>query len=164
MSSSKLRIRIGEVEIDYEGSEEFLKQELPQLLTTAMELHKASGTAPQKSVEHPKALSQSNGAPSLQLTTGSIAATISAKTGSDLLRAAAARLVLIAGKETFSRQELLSEMQSATAYYKASYSGNLSKTLKTALQKGGPLSETAKNTYALTAAARSELELALANA
>lgn len=163
MSSSKLRIRIGEVEIDYEGSEEFLKQELPQLLTTAMELHKASGAAPQKATEHQRASNHGNSASPLQLTTGSIAAKISAKTGSDLLRAAAARIVLITGKETFSRQELLAEMQSATAYYKAGYSGNLSKTLKTALQKGGPLSETAKNTYALTAA-RAELESVLANA
>lgn len=41
--SSKLRIKIGDVEIDYEGTEEFLKQELPQLLKTAMELHKSEG-------------------------------------------------------------------------------------------------------------------------
>ncbi len=47
--SSKLRIRIGEVEIDYEGTEEVLKQELPELLKTAMELHKAAGGPPTSS-------------------------------------------------------------------------------------------------------------------
>jgi hypothetical protein len=49
--ASKLRIRIGEVEIEYEGSDEFLKEELPELLKTAMELRKtaaATGNGEQK--------------------------------------------------------------------------------------------------------------------
>lgn len=113
--SSKLRIRIGEVEIDYDGTEEFLKQELPQLLKTAMELHKASGTAPGLGAKKPGSSGSGGDFPSL--TTGSIAAKIGAKSGSDLLLAAAGHLTLVKKIEPFSRQQLLNEMKTATAYY-----------------------------------------------
>lgn len=164
--SSKLRIRIGEVEIDYEGTEEFLKEELPQLLKTAMELHRASGGPSAGGTGKGKvgAPGGSAGASNVPtLTTGSIAAKLGAMSGSDLLMAAAAHLALVKKTEPFTRKQLLTEMQSATSYYKSSYSTNLTKYIKTALQKDGPLSETAKNAYALTAAARSELEKKLAD-
>lgn len=162
--SSRLRIRIGEVEIDYEGTEEFLKQELPQLLKTAMELHRAAGmaTGGDKTIRK-HAPPGGGGGEVPTLTTGSIAAKLSAKSGSDLLLAAAAHLALVSKKDTFSRQQLLTEMQSATQYYKTSYSANLSKYFKTALLKDGFLSETSKNSFALKAAARGELEKKLAD-
>lgn len=162
--SSKLRIRIGEVEIDYEGTEEFLKQELPQLLKTAMELHKAAGATPASDADaRPKSADGTEGAKNgLSLTTGSIAGKIGAKSGSDLLLAAAGHLVLVKKTEPFSRAQLLTEMKGATAYYKKNYSTNLSSYLKTAL-KDGPLSETAKNSFTLTAAARKDLEKRLAD-
>jgi hypothetical protein len=151
-----LKIRIGEVEIDYEGTEEFLKEEIPQLLETAMKLYKAVGG--------PKAGDESDDTSDVpSLTTTSIAAKLSSKSGSDLLLAAAARLALVEKTEPFSRQQLLLQMQAATSYYKTSYSANLSKYIKTALLKEGPLSETAKNAYALKAAARTDLEKRLAN-
>lgn len=159
--SSKLRIRIGEVEIDYEGTEEFLKQELPQLLKTAMELHKASGGPPAGAAGKTGALGGASKVASL--TTGSIAAKLGAKSGSDLLMAAAAHLALVKNTEPFTRQQLLTEMQSATSYYKTTYSTNLTSYINRALQKDGPLSETAKNSYALTAAARTDLEKKLAD-
>lgn len=156
--SSKLKLRIGEVEIEYEGAEEFLKQELPALLKTAMELHRAAGPtkAGNNDTKKPKADLPI-------LTTTSIAAKLNASEGADLLLAAAARLRIIANKETFSRQELLTEMQSASGYYKKSYSKNLSKYINTVLadQK---LTETAKNVFALSAKARSDLESKLADA
>lgn len=161
--SSKLRIRIGEVEIDYEGTEEFLKQELPQLLKTAMELHKAAGSSAgadaKRHTDHRKDAAKD--VPTL--TTGSIAAKIDAKSGSDLLLAAAGHLVLVKKTEPFTRAQLLSEMKGATAYYNKNYSTNLSGYLKTAL-KDGPLSETSKNSFTLTAAARKDLETRLADA
>ena len=38
-----MRIKMGPIEIDYEGSEDFLKQELPAILTAVSTLHKESG-------------------------------------------------------------------------------------------------------------------------
>lgn len=162
--STKLRIRIGEVEIDYEGTEEFLKEELPQLLKTAMELHKAAGS-PQGGGKEKKQDSGTAGAagevPSL--TTASIAGKLGCKSGSDLLQAAAAHLALVKKVEPFSRQQLLAEMREATSYYRKNYSANLSKYIKTALLKDGVLSETAENSFALKAATRTDLEKKLAN-
>jgi hypothetical protein len=162
--SSKLRIRIGEVEIDYEGTEEFLKQELPQLLKTAMELHKAAGPPQSGDKAKKKGSGAAEGAGDVPtLTTGSIAAKLGSKSGSDLLLAAAAHLALVKKVEPFSRPQLLAEMQEATSYYKTSYSANLSKYIKTALLKDGPLSETARNSFALKAATRTEMEKKLAD-
>lgn len=158
--SSKLRIRIGEVEIDYEGTEEFLKQELPQLLKTAMELHKVAGSSP---AAVGGARKEKQGATLQAATTATIAARLKSKTGSDLLIAAAARLTLISKKETFSRQELLNEMQTASAYYKKSYSSNLSNYFATAVSEN-KLQETAANTFALAAAHKEQLEKQLADA
>lgn len=163
--TSKLRIRIGEVEIDYEGTEEFLKQELPQLLKTAMELHKASGGSSEPGRTTSGSASAHRGAApkKLTLTTASIAGQFGGASGAELLQAAAAHLVLVKGSETFSRQELLAEMKSAPAFYKSSYSGNLSNYIATAIQKDGPLAETGKDTYTLKAAARKTLEAKLAD-
>jgi len=153
------------VEIDYEGTEEFLKQELPQLLKTAMELHKVADTSsthrPDKKANK---TDDQTGGPTISLTTNSIAAQLGAKSGSDLLLAGAAHLALVKKQEPFTRQQLLTEMKSATSYFNKNYTTNLSSYLKTAIQKDGPLSETAKNSYALTAAARANLEKKLADA
>ena len=148
--SIKIRIRIGDVEIDYEGAEEFLKQKLPTLLRSVMDFHKASGGG------------RGGGAGVPPLTTGTIAARLKAKSGPALLLAAAAHLTLVAKKQTFSRQELLTEMKKATSYYRKSYSNNLSKYLSSAVTDG-VLQETATNAYALSADTRSKLETQLAD-
>jgi hypothetical protein len=159
--TSKLRIKIGEVEMDYEGSEAFLKEELPELLKTAMELHKAAAS---DIPARPKSDTSGAGIRGVtSLTTASIAAKLKAKSGPDLVLAAAGRLVLIESKTTFSRQDLLTEMQSATGYYKKSYSNNLSKYLTAALSDG-TLTENATNVFSLQAEAQENLEKQLANA
>ena len=38
-ATSKIRIRLGQVEIEYEGSHAFLSQDLPKLLQTTFYLH-----------------------------------------------------------------------------------------------------------------------------
>ena len=159
--NSKLRIRIGDVEIDCEGTEDFLRKELPELLRTAMELHKAAGTG-----AIPEGVgADSSGKEKLRvpaLTTSTIAAKLKSKSGPTLLLAAAAHLILVKEKQTFTRQELLSEMKSASAYFKKSYSNNLTSYLKGAITEGR-VRETAKNAYALSAEASNELETQLAD-
>jgi len=163
--TSKLRIKIGEVEIDYEGTEEFLKQELPLLLKTAMELYKAAGTAANGPSGSKVASSRTNkgGGAFPPLSTASIAAKLGVGSGPDLILAAAAQLTFVAKKETFSRQELLKEMQNASGYYKKTYSNNLTKYLNGTISDQ-KITETAKNVYALSAKTKVELEAKLANA
>ena len=95
--------------------------------------------------------------------TNTIAALLEASTGSDLIIAAAARLILIDGKDTVTRTELLKEMQGAMTFYKQTMSNNLSASLK-ALAKDDRLRLIGANTYALSQKERQKLEPKLAEA
>ena len=161
--SSRVRIKMGQVEVEYEGDAQFLKDELPALLDSVSKLYREArslnGDDDALDVPGP----ETPGAPKLHGvgTTNNIAAKIGAGSGSDLVLAAAARLTLGAGKPTFSRQALLEEMKTATSYFNKNYANNLSKYL-TALVKAAKLMETAKDTYALSATALAEIEAKIA--
>lgn len=159
--SSKLRIRIGEVEIEYEGTEEFLKKELPELLKTAMELHKVAD-ANDPDAGH-KGAGGAGKTKVAALATSSIAAKLKVNSGPQLALAAAAHLSLVSKAEPFTREQLLADMRSATAYFKKTYTGNLTKIINR-LVKDDRIAETATNLFALTAASKTELETTLANA
>lgn len=157
--TSKLRLKLGAMELDCEGSEEFLTKELPAFLNTISEmLGKAQhlgGTTP---------LNESGGGGGgggaatgqLESTTGAIAVKLSVKSGSDLVQAASAKLTLVDGKERFTRRELIDAMREASAHFKQTHVKNLTSSLAT-LIKDGVLLEPAKDTFALAATARESL-------
>jgi hypothetical protein len=157
---SKIKIKLGPIEIEYKGSETFLKEELPQLLSAVSDLYAKSHssindspTNPIKDATSPDDLKK----PPLEATTGSIAAKLNVKSGPELILAAAARLTLVLGTPKFSRQQISDEMKTATAYYKATYLSNLSMSIAS-LVKGKKLNEPTTGNYALTAASLKELE------
>lgn len=162
MTTSKIKIKLGAIEVEYEGSESFLKEELPALLSAVSDLYQrsqstlppgassASGAAPASVGENPDR-------PRLQATTGSIAARLQVKSGSELIMAAAARLSFVEGMSSFSRQRITEEMKTATAYFKPGYVNNLSKYLHS-LVKDGKLNEPSQGNFALTASSLKELE------
>jgi hypothetical protein len=160
--ASKVRVKIGPVEIEYEGSEAFVKEDLPTLLAVAADLYKTSGLA-----EHTRSKSEgvtSAGSPAARKVTGTtatIAAKLKCSSGPDLIVAAAARLTLEEGLDSFSRQKIIDEMRSATAYYQKSYLNNLTKYLQTLL-RAKKLVESAKDIYALSAEALKDIEGRLA--
>lgn len=82
--------------------------------------------------------------------------------GPELILAACAHLTLVKGKESFTRKEIIEEMNTAKSYLKRSYISNLSKSL-TNLVKSGKISETGREIYSLTAQTRKEMEQLLAN-
>ena len=155
---ARIRLKVGNLEIEYEGSDSFIKSDLLALVSKAIDLIREQGvdittiddTSGQQSIG-----GKTSG------TTSTIATKLGSKSGTDLIVAAAARLTLVMGLESFSRQQLLDEMKLATAYYKKSYSNNLTKYLQQ-LVKAGELIEAAKDTYALSASKRSELEKTIA--
>lgn len=153
---------MGPIEIDYEGSEDFLKQELPAILTAVSTLHKESGLVE----ELPSGTNAGNGATTsnlmapLGMSVTTISAKLGVKSGADLALAAAARLTR-GGSSSFSRQQLLDEMKAATGFYKTTIRSNLSNYLLT-LVKEGKLQETAKDTYSLSMATKTEIEAKLA--
>jgi hypothetical protein len=94
--TSKLRIKMGPIEVEYEGSEEFLKQELPDLLRAVTTLYKDSGITEVQG-DSPDGAS----ATGLQGTTATYAAKLGGGTGPELAIAAAARLRIGLGLGTF---------------------------------------------------------------
>lgn len=157
--TSKLRVKMGPIEIEYEGSEEFLKQELPELLQAVTTLYKDSGISePSTPALGSQGETNTSG---LQGTTNTYAAKLGGSSGPELAIAAAARLRIGMSTETFSRAKLLEEMKSAASYYKKSYGSNLTKIIGT-LVSNQKLIESAKDTYSLHANTEKELRAKLA--
>lgn len=148
--TAKIRIKMGDVEIEYEGSEEFLKTELGDLISGVVDLHRVSPKTDSSSdgdeVEEQSDVDDGGYA----LTTNSVAAKLGAASGQELMIAAVSKLTIVDNKTKITRADLLKEMQEATSYYKKSYSKNLTSNLKT-LVTSDRLREIAKNTYSLSA-------------
>jgi hypothetical protein len=99
----------------------------------------------------------------LDLSTDTIATVLGAKSGPDLIIAAAANLHFVQGKQKFSRQQLTVEMRTAPAHFKETFVNNLSKYL-TGLTKSDRLRLVASDTYAISSKERQELEAKLISA
>ncbi len=160
---TKIRIKLGIVEIEYEGDENFFKEELPQILTEISRLAKETGIdiasdCLNPSSEHALPEKTNN---NIIGTTSTIAAKIGGSSGQELIIAAAARITFVEQNDTFTRERLIAEMKTAPAYFKPSYVNNLSRYLSK-LIKSGKIIEIKANTYTLAAKTRTELENRLA--
>jgi hypothetical protein len=163
---TKIRIKLGLIEVDYEGSEAFAKDELSNVVSALIDLYKTSdiSIADQSGISPAKAndLTSSNGSEgTIQATTSTLAAKLGCSSGLDLIIVAATRLTFVAGLPTFSRQNILDEMKTASGYYKQSYGANLSNYLQS-LVKSGKLLETAKDIYSLSDTEKKEVGTKLA--
>lgn len=154
--TSKVRIKAGSVEVEFEGSEEYMKDELPSLVELLYSLSPDDSSSEEngdtESVEAPTDESKQK----IQMTTNTIASKLRVKSGNDLAIAACAHLTFAKGVDTFSRSNILAEMKLASNYYKANMRKNLSSTLKTLINQNKIL-ETAKDTYALEATIKDSL-------
>ena len=157
---SKIRIKLGPIEVDYEGSEAFLKQELPSLIKTVTELSLSWSRVEDENDQGEG--DKRKGGKTLQLSTNSIAAKLPCSSGPDLILAAATHLTLVKGQDVFTRKQLLDEMKTASGYYKATYRDNLSSYLKTLL-KADSLTESSPGRFSLGAKTRGDMRGRLAN-
>jgi hypothetical protein len=158
---SKIRIRLGEVELDYEGSEAFLKDNLQSLLKIVTDL---SGSQQDEETNKGFAAGVHGGDHSgqrIQLSTNSIAAKLPSSTGPELATVAAVHLTLTKGQDTFSRKQLLAEMRTAAGYFKTSYGKNFSQSLRSLL-KDGTLTESSTGNFSLAAKVREDMRGRLA--
>jgi hypothetical protein len=161
---SKLRLKIGPIEVEHEGSDEFPSEKALTFIEQVLKLMKANNIKIETKMELPAAAAdESKGVSTggIQGTCTTIAAKIGGGSGPDLVMVAAARLTFVLGQSTFSRQNILEEMKTAAGYYKKNFSNNLSKYLQ-GLVKSGKLNETATDTYSLSENAKKELEGKLA--
>jgi hypothetical protein len=149
---TKLRVKTSSLEMEFEGNQAFLKQELLNIVNTLLS-RSSSGTP-----ETPPVVNNSHGTQGrLEVSTGSIAARLSVESGTDLILAACANLTFVVGQDVFSRKQITDNMKTATAYFKASYVGNQTKYLQ-GLVRSGKLIERSAGTYSLSASARADLE------
>ena len=159
-----LHLKTATYEIDYDGELDELVNTLPSLVNTLDAAAETPFAMASDSIidDQNATLNQPpNNTATTTPSVSTIAGKLSVSTGPDLIIAAAASLSIFQSRKSFSRQELLKEMQAAHSYYKKTYSSNLSKAL-TRLVKSGDLLEQSGSTYSLSATKLSELESRLA--
>lgn len=159
MIDSKIQVKVGIVEFSGEGNQDWLAQQLDKILEKVPELLKIEVASTVNShFDDSQSYSKNgngNGVAVSNLSILNIAGKISAKTGSDLAIVAAAYLHFVLGKTTFSRDDISTNMKSATGIFKQTFIKNLTSTLSR-LEKGGYFLKAGSN-YSLNANKVTEL-------
>lgn len=156
MDVVKIQIKVGSASLLYEGDKDFLTNNLGKMISEVA----AYGAAPEDAMTAELKHTQSSikdATRTRDMSVGTIAAKLNVGSGPDLILAAASALTFFAGKEAFTRQELLSKMQEAKSYYKKSYGSNLTKYINT-LIKSAKLIEGSSGQFSLSAGELGELE------
>jgi hypothetical protein len=163
-STSKIRLKIGTMELEYEGDPSFLNGGIERLLETMGAL---SSNFPDQTSE--LALAEPSGDLQLsentvqnksinaEFTTSTLAAHADAKTGPELILCAMAYLQLSKGERACTSPMILAEMKTASAYYKTTMSGNNASSLK-ALVKSKKINEVSNGKYSLASSERKRFE------
>lgn len=146
---AKIRMKIGSVEFEAEGSPDFLASKLPALLENVVKKLESFQPPVQLNSE-PEKSNPSSGKSTIQMSVENIAHKLGAKSCADLAFASAVHSRLVLQKDVVTRKELTEGMKSAKSFYKASMSGsNLSSAIGSLL-KAGKLNEPKSKEYALT--------------
>jgi hypothetical protein len=163
--NSKLRLKLGSVEVEYEGRISDLNQELPELLETISSYVAVAGKqAAKEQVSSEAAMVEEPSNSNIDLSTNTIAMRSGASTCGDLALAAATNLYFVQKKDKFSYKDILAEMQRATSFYKTSMNGSNLKNALGRLVKDKKINECGGGVYALHASALPELKARLAAA
>lgn len=153
---SKLSIKVGALELEYEGPESFSKADILELIEHLGE-HSTAIPTPLP-INGGGTAGNANGAGGGGLTdlgVESIAARLGAKSGTDVLLAAAVYLEANQGKAFYSRRELLDAAKQGGGYYSDGISSNLTAYL-TSLVKGKKLNKRGDDQYALVPSTKTD--------
>jgi len=140
---AKVVLKCGDIQIDYDGPEEFLKTELGARL----ELRAVAKTEPKHGHTGAGTGSGSGGAGPASVSM--IAQQMGANSGSTLIMAAAISLAR-GGSESFTKKQLRERMRDAKSHYKGSYMNNFDNYMAR-LSKTGKLNHLGGENYALPA-------------
>jgi hypothetical protein len=132
---TKLKIKMGHIEFEYEGDAVYDNEAVKDLFS---HIESLAGAAPPGTFDAlPPLNDQENGGGSTdaaadiaKLSVQTVAARLGGKSARDIALAAAAHLQVCLGRKSFTRKELLADMQQAHGYYSQIMSSNLSKTLQ----------------------------------
>jgi hypothetical protein len=147
-TNSKIKIKYGDIELEFEGSEKFIKSDITTYFNTLINntANPVNKVIPNVPSANAKPLTK----PKHNLSASTLSSKLSVKSGTELVIAATASLHFGQGKETFEREEILKEMKTATAYFKRNYANNLFSYLNR-LVKQGKLLHISGDTYSLHA-------------
>jgi hypothetical protein len=147
---TKLSLKVADIEIEYEGSEEFLQSELPKLIEGIARLASAKGKDKSEN-QDPDRETRNNPAlpdrPGGELSISTISQRLGVSKGSELIMAAALSLVG-AGAESFTKAQLRDRAREAKSYWKSTYRGNFDSYVAR-LVKAGRLNHNSGDNYAL---------------
>lgn len=161
-NTARIQVKIGSLEIDYEGNSSFLDEGLEQLLETmatmvelfpksevVSNLRTSSLHATVDNVIGEDAQTTSNMVlNNADFTTGMLASHSNAQSAPDLALCAMAYLELKLGQKPNSSKSILTEMKTATAIFKSQMSKNNSANLKS-LAKSTRINETGVGKFSL---------------
>lgn len=162
-SKTKLRVKLGAAEIEFEGEQDFLKSEIMPQISKMFEMVESRADlqkpAPTLLVDHTKGPSKDRTAeePPSTLTTSTIATILGVNSATELAISALARLTIVGGASSASRQEILDEMKTAPLFFKQSFVNNHSNTMKV-IQKSDRVRLVGNDRYSLSNKERKELE------
>jgi hypothetical protein len=162
-TDASIRIKLGQIEVEYQGDASFLKKDLLETVKELLELQ----------AQHPIAAAFIDAkapkrgddirAVTFDHSTDTIANLIRATSGPDLVMAAAAHLYFVKRKQQFTRKEIIAEMRTATGHFNRSYINNMS-TYLNSLKSQNRLRLTGQNSFALSNKEKQALEAKLAQA
>lgn len=156
--TSKMHIKAGSVEIKFVGSEEYIKDQLPNLIKL---LHSLSPSVKSVGKEKSAALSASTDAAKkgIQMTTETIAMKLGGSRPRDLILASCAYVAFNKNVNILSRNDIHAAAKSVS-YYKESIGKNLTSLLR-GLVKDGYLVERSKDKYAFQAKEKEKIKAVL---
>lgn len=163
--ASRIRIKLGVIEVEYEGEHDFLEKDLLALVKDLIEMTPVTPPPKKHDVEVDPGNrgGQAGQAGGSSGTVSTFAARLSVTTGPQLILAALLQAAKVGGNASLSRKDILAAMQSAKSHYKTSYRSNLSTYLKS-LTRSGDINEVGTDMYALSNPKKDELEEYVAQA
>lgn len=123
---AKVVLKCGDIQIEYEGPEDFLKAELGTMVQAVSQLRPLASGKP-----NTKAAAAAGGPVSVS----TIAQQLSVKNGPDLIMSAALSLVRD-GNEAFTKKVLRERIKDAKSFYKGSYANNFDNYVGRLVKKG----------------------------
>ncbi len=156
---SKIVIRFGSLEINYTGTEQFIKKEIPEILNGISKI--VQGFEPDI-LASLKAAPCDMKSPFVDYGKGinEYVLRLQASSCIELILASCIYLENVHQLEQYTRRDILKEMKNAKGVYKPNYSNNLTNSLGS-LEKDGSVQVVEKGVYRLSAAKRKELQAVL---
>ena len=157
----KIRLKVGQVELEYEGSFSLLKDSSNpiDMISGFYEKHVTTLTN-YTSSDYTKGINPSKVEGEIDFSIEMIASRLGAKDTKELVMATVTYLTFVEKKDVSERKEILSKMKEAPSYYTENMSKNLSNSLRSLIKKNR-LNQNKKGSYCLSPNERKEMETKL---